>query len=151
MAKEFNTAVTCNPQRHYMVDVTSKMKVFERLINSGKYFTITYARQFGKSTSLNWILHNMSDNYLVIPISFESSASEDWNSTDNFCKYFCKKIIEPLGKISDYQSFWIDITNTEKLDYDILASKITEFCKHVSKKVVLTIDEVDKSLDNEFF
>ncbi|MBR6179188.1 MAG: AAA-like domain-containing protein [Bacteroidales bacterium] len=151
MAKEFNTAVTCNPQRHYMVDVTSKMKVFERLINSGKYFTITYARQFGKSTSLNWILHNMSDNYLVIPISFESSASEDWNSTDNFCKYFCKKIIEPLGKISDYQSFWIDITNTEKLDYDILASKITEFCKHVSKKVVLTIDEVDKSLDNELF
>ncbi|MBQ5550470.1 MAG: hypothetical protein IIT32_05370, partial [Bacteroidales bacterium] len=67
MAKEFNTSVTCNPKRHYMVDVTAKMKVFEGLINKAKYFTINRARQFGKSSALNWILWNMSDRYLVIP------------------------------------------------------------------------------------
>ncbi len=38
MAKEFNTSVTCNPKKHYMVDTTAKMKVFERLIDDGKYF-----------------------------------------------------------------------------------------------------------------
>lgn len=61
MAKEFNTAVTCNPKRHYMVDTTNKMKVFESLIDNQKYFTISRARQFGKSTSLNWILWNMNN------------------------------------------------------------------------------------------
>ena len=53
MAKEFNTSVTCDPERHYMVDTTAKMKVFERMIDDKKYFTINRARQFGKSTSLN--------------------------------------------------------------------------------------------------
>ena len=53
MAKEFNTSVTCDPERHYMVDTTAKMKVFESMIDKAKYFTINRARQFGKSTSLN--------------------------------------------------------------------------------------------------
>ena len=151
MAKIFNTSVTCNPNEHYMVDTTQKMKVFERLINNRNYFTINYARQFGKSTSLNWILRNMSDRYLVIPASFERSSAEDWISTDRFCRYFCKKMIEPLNKISDCKSFWINVMQIKKLDFDILADKITEFCKSVDKKVVLTIDEVDKSLDNQLF
>ncbi|MBR4264447.1 MAG: hypothetical protein IKQ46_00150 [Bacteroidales bacterium] len=151
MAKIFNTSVTCNPTEHYMVDTTQKMKVFERLINNRNYFTINYARQFGKSTSLNWILRNMSDRYLVIPASFERSSAEDWISTDSFCRYFCKKMIEPLNKISDCKSFWINVMQQDKLDFDILADKITEFCKSVDKKVVLTIDEVDKSLDNQLF
>ena len=38
MSRQFNTEVTCDPKRHYMVDTTNKMKVFERLINFGKYF-----------------------------------------------------------------------------------------------------------------
>ncbi len=151
MAKEFNTSVTCNPQRHYMVDVTAKMKVFEALIDQAKYFTINRARQFGKSSALKWILWNMSDRYLVIPTSFEKSSAEDWISTDSFCKFFCKKIIESLIQKPDYQKFWLDVKDTEKIDFDILSSKITEFCKLVKRKVVLTIDEVDQSLNNELF
>ncbi len=151
MAKEFNTSVTCNPKRHYMVDVTAKMKVFEGLINKAKYFTINRARQFGKSSALNWILWNMSDRYLVIPASFEKSSAEDWMSTDRFCKFVCKKIAEVLIKTPDYQEFWQNIKQTEILDFDILSAKITEFCKLTKRKVVLTIDEVDQSLDNELF
>ena len=77
MAKEFNTSVTCNPQRHYMVDVTANMKVFEVLITKVKNFTITRARQFGKSSALKWILRNMSDRYLVIPASLEKYSEKD--------------------------------------------------------------------------
>ncbi len=151
MAKEFNIEVTCDPKRHYMVDTTNKMKVFERLIDKKKYFTINRARQFGKSTSLNWILWNMSDRYLVIPASFEISSEENWINDDTFCKYFCAKMIEPLNKISDYKSFWVEVSKIEKLNFDILASKITEFCKSIDKKVVLTIDEVDQASNNVVF
>ena len=88
MAKEFNTSVTCDPERHYMVDTTAKMKVFERMINGRCYFTINRARQFGKSTSLNWILHNMSQDYLVVPISFETESDVNWQNDGTFFKYF---------------------------------------------------------------
>ena len=153
MAKEFNTSVTCNPKRHYMVDVTAKMKVFEGLIDDGKYFTITRARQFGKSTSLNWIYNNLSDRYLVIPASFEKYSEDSWNDDDSFCKYFCTKIIDACVRENDKSviSFWQDAKNTQKFDFDQLSQKITDFCQKCGRKVVLTIDEVDKASNNEVF
>ena len=153
MAKEFNTSVTCNPKRHYMVDVTAMMKVFEGLIDDGKYFTITRARQFGKSTSLNWIYNNLSDRYLVIPASFEKYSEDSWNDDDSFCKYFCTKIIDACVRENDKSviSFWQDAKNTQKFDFDQLSQKITDFCQKCGRKVVLTIDEVDKASNNEVF
>ncbi|MBR2887194.1 MAG: AAA family ATPase [Bacteroidales bacterium] len=153
MAKEFNTSVTCNPKRHYMVDVTAKMKVFEGLIDDGKYFTITRARQFGKSTSLNWIYNNLSDRYLVIPASFEKYSEDSWNDDDSFCKYFCTKIIDACVRENDKSviSFWQDAKNTQKFDFDQLSQKITDCCQKCGRKVVLTIDEVDKASNNEVF
>ncbi|MBO7438649.1 MAG: hypothetical protein J6U21_03115 [Bacteroidales bacterium] len=153
MAKEFNTSVTCDPKRHYMVDTTAKMKVFEGLIDKRKYFTITRARQFGKSTSLNWILWNMSDRYLVIPASFEKYSADDWSNDVNFCKYFCTKIIKACKNINDNYSaaFWEDVKMINDIDSEILSEKITDFCKECGKKVVLMIDEVDKASNNDVF
>ena len=153
MSKEFNTEVTCDPELHYMVDTTKKMQVFERLIDKRKYFTITRARQFGKSTSLNWILHNLSDRYLVIPASFEMYSADDWATTTNFCKYFCKKVINACNKVDDKSiiEFWENVKQIPDLDFDVLSNKITEFCKSTGKKIVLTIDEVDKASNNEVF
>ncbi|MCR5455861.1 MAG: hypothetical protein K6F33_12810 [Bacteroidales bacterium] len=153
MAKYFNTSVTCDPQRHYMVDITAKMKVFERLIDQKAYFTITRARQFGKSTSLNWILHNMSDRYLVIPASFEKYSTEDWIDDERFCRYFCTKIIDACAKGKDISiiNFWQSAAQTPKINFDILANIITDFCSKNDKKIILTIDEVDKASNNDVF
>jgi len=151
MAKEFNTAVTCNPKRHYMVDTTNKMKVFESLIDNQKYFTISRARQFGKSTSLKWILRNLSDRYLVIPASFELYSENSWQNDNSFCKYFCDKIIEACANDDGVIKYWKSAKRTPKIDFDILSQKITKFCKTCGKKVVLTIDEVDKASNNEVF
>ena len=155
MAKKFNTAVTCNPDIHYMVDVTNKMKVFEGLINDKCYFTITQARQFGKSTSLNWILHNMSDRYLVIPASFETTSDENWVNVKTFFDFFCTNMIDVFSKgmtaNETYRKFWTNAKKIKKPDFKRFASKITEFCQLVPQKVVLTIDEVDKCLDNQLF
>ena len=153
MAKEFNTAVTCNPRDHYMVDTTNKMKVFEGLINKKKYFTITRARQFGKSTSLNWILDNMSDRYIVIPASFEQYSEDNWIDDKAFCKYFCTKIIDACVKMDDKSitDFWKSAKRNSRINFDVLSKKITAFCQKCGQKVVLTIDEVDKASNNEVF
>ena len=153
MEREFNTSVTCNPKKHYMVDTTAKMKVFERLIDNGKYFTITRARQFGKSTSLNWILHNLSDKYLIIPASFETYSTENWTDDKAFCKYFCTKIIDACVMMEDkaITDFWKSVKRNSKINFDTLSKKITSFCKNSGQKVVITIDEVDKASNNEVF
>jgi hypothetical protein len=136
-----------------MVDVTAKMKVFETLIDRKNYFTITRARQFGKSSALNWILWNMSDRYLVIPASFEKYSEKDWTDDKSFCKFFCTKVIDACTKIDDKSSvsFWQTVKRTQKFDFDVLSRKITNFCKKCGRKVVLLIDEVDKASNNDVF
>lgn len=151
MAKEFNTSVTCDPARHYMVDTTKKMKVFETLIDKQKYFSITRARQFGKSTSLNWIYDNLSDRYLVIPISFETSDTVNWLSTKTFYEYFCENMATIDCNNTSVNEYWAEAKKSDVNDFKSFSLKIVEFCKAIGKKVVLTIDEIDKSLDNQLF
>ncbi len=156
MARQFNTAVTCDPKRHYMVDTTNKMKVFERLINNGNYFTINRARQFGKSTSLKWIYTHLNGEYLVVSLSFEDTEDSDWESPSTFYHFFCRYMVkaflsDDLTKDEKNAKFWEDAQNFEKPGIKDLSDKITDFCKSVSKQVVILIDEVDKSLNNQLF
>jgi len=155
MAKVFNTSVTCNPKIHYMVDTTAKMKVFERLIDNKCYFTINRARQFGKSTSLNWILHNMSQNYLVVPISFETESDVNWQNDGTFFKFFCGKLAQIFTEMPSSDTAWIEYWEKAQAqdikDFDNFSVVIKQFCKSVGRKVVLTIDEVDKASNNDVF
>ena len=156
MARQFNTAVTCDPKRHYMVDTTNKMKVFERLINNGNYFTINRARQFGKSTSLKWIYTHLNGEYLVVSLSFEDTEDSDWESPSSFYHFFCRYMVkafqsDALTKDEKNAKFWEDAQNFEKPGIKDLSDKITDFCKSVPKQVVILIDEVDKSLNNQLF
>ena len=155
MARQFNTVVTCDPKRHYMVDTTNKMKVFERLINNGNYFTINRARQFGKSTSLKWIYNHLNGEYLVVSLSFEDTEDSDWESASTFYHFFCRYMAKAFGagRTQNEQNakFWTDAPKIERPSIKDLSDRITEFCKLNSKKVVILIDEVDKSLDNELF
>ena len=155
MARQFNTEVTCDPKRHYMVDTTNKMKVFERLINFGKYFTINRARQFGKSTSLKWIYNHLNGEYLVVSLSFETTDKTNWIDNKSFYDFFCQNMITAFKaakiKNEEYEQFWKDAKQSEKPDFKYFSDVITEFCEKVQKKVVILIDEVDQSLDNELF
>ena len=155
MAKEFNTEVTCDPKLHFMVDTTNKMKVFERLIERKKYFTINRARQFGKSTSLKWIYTHLNGEYLVVSLSFEDTEDSDWENASTFYHFFCRYMVKAFtsGRTQNEQnaSFWKDAQNVEKPSIKDLSDRITEFCQQGTKKAVVLIDEVDKSLDNELF
>ena len=51
--KEFNTTAVCIPSKHYMVDITERVKEIKKMVDAGKYFTINRARQYGKTTTLN--------------------------------------------------------------------------------------------------
>ena len=45
--KQFNTTAVCIPSKHYMVDLSERVKEIKELVDDGKYFTINRARQYG--------------------------------------------------------------------------------------------------------
>ena len=151
MRKEFNITGSCNPEWHYMVDSAKRFEAVERLIDTGKYFTINRARQYGKTTMLQMIWRRLSDRYLIIDCSFEGVDDNAFSSHAAFAKMFARQManrLEPRCIEEGLVNIWQDCTAK---DLDELSETITRFTKMSPKPVVLTIDEVDKSSDNQLF
>ena len=151
MRKKFNITGSCNPEWHYMVDTEKRFKAVEELIDMGEYFTINRARQYGKTTTLQMIWRRLSDRYLVIPFSFEGVADEMFESHASFVRMFAKMMADWL-EFSNQDDTLVNVwRNAKAANLDDLAKLITIFTSQCQKPVVLTIDEVDKSSDNQLF
>ena len=151
MRKEFNVTGSCNPQWHYMVNTEKRFESVESLIAKGKYFTINRARQYGKTTMLNMIWRKLSDRYLVVPLSFEGLGDETFSSPEAFVASFKRQMARHLTSFrqnEDLIGVWQDSDTSSIEDLSLV---ITDFCKACPKPVVVTIDEVDKSSDNQLF
>ena len=151
MKKEFNITGSCNPEWHYMVDTAKRFSLVENLIETGKYFTINRARQYGKTTTLDMIWRRLSDRYLVVPLSFEGLGDAAFASREAFVAMFARQMNENLlylGRDDTKVEIW---DNCSAKTIEELSIVITQYCKEVQIPVVLTIDEVDKSLDNQLF
>jgi hypothetical protein len=148
--KEFNVTGLCIPEKHYMVDVSDKLNKIYKMINKGNYFTINYARQFGKTTILNLIKNNLKNEYLVIKLSFEGIGNEPFDREENFCKTFLglmkKQFI--FSKEKDLVDF---INNSNVKNFIELDLFITDLILKSNRKTILIIDEVDKSSENQLF
>lgn len=151
MRKEFNVTGSCNPQRHYMVDTEKRFKAVENLIDRGNYFTINRARQYGKTTMLNKIWFRLSDKYLVIPLSFEGLGDEAFASPATFVTTFKRQMARHLVSLRQNEALIGIWQNGDASSIDDLSEIVTDFCRACPKPVVVTIDEVDKSSDNQLF
>ena len=151
MKKKFNTTGSCNPAQHYMVDTSKKLAQIEEYIEEGSYFTINRARQFGKTTTMDLLFNRLSDRYLVVQISFEGAGEQYFRDEVTFCDRFKESIAKVL-KYTSWQSernLWISSVRTDSLDE--LSDSLTDFCMQIERPVLLMIDEVDKSSDNQLF
>ncbi|MCQ2234053.1 MAG: AAA-like domain-containing protein, partial [Paludibacteraceae bacterium] len=149
MTKEFNTTGSCNPERHYMVNIDDKLAKVKELVDKGLYFTINRARQFGKTTMMDLLYKNLKNVYKFIYISFESDSVETWQTTESFCSSLIDKFLGELPQSEDYD-YWKNCKDTVKT-LDDLSLAITKFCEKSEMPVVVMIDEVDKSQDNQIF
>ena len=75
--KQFNTTAVCIPSKHYMVDLSERVKEIKKLVDAGKYFTINRARQYGKTTTLSALRKALEKTYDVASISFEKKTRQD--------------------------------------------------------------------------
>ncbi|MCD8117901.1 MAG: AAA-like domain-containing protein [Lachnospiraceae bacterium] len=153
MKKSFTVTGLCVPARHYMVDLSSRVKqIADEYVAPGKYFTINRARQYGKTTTLFMLEENLKQDYLVLSLSFE--AADDFFTTKKiFADGLIMEIASELRRqkvqetlLSEWKSPVSEIYPMVDLD-----DKITWLCQNIDRKIVLMIDEVDKSSDNQLF
>lgn len=152
MAKEFNYTGTCVPGQHYMVDTSDKLEQIIALIEKGNYFSLNRPRQYGKSTTMNLLeLELEKRGYLPILISFEGIGDAVFESESRFCEIFLKLCAQILNYSEKELAEYLNNAREKVETLENLSEVITDFVITAGKKVVLMIDEVDRSSNNQLF
>ncbi len=149
--KVFNTAVLCVPTKHYMVDLSSRVQtIISNYIEPGKYFVINRARQYGKTTTLQALAMALRPQYYALSISFAGRPSM-FKNEQAFVNGFVRKLhaaMEQVGMDKELISEF-SIPKDSENPLEDLSDAITDLCNASDKEIVLMIDEVDESTNNE--
>ena len=157
MMKTFNTAGTCHPDVHYMVDITERLEIIRKMVAKGDYFCINRGRQYGKTTTLNAIKTVLeNDGYTVFALSFEDLGQSLFSSDEKFCAtvlWLMKDAIENgnVHALSDKsRDLILNAVDDEihPIETVIMSSILSKVCRYNGRPIVLTIDEIDKASDN---
>jgi len=146
--REFNVTGLCIPSKHYMADTSEKIRQIMEMVEKGQYFTINRARQYGKTTTIRLLEKVLLEKgYQVARISFEGIGDTPFENEENFCQSLIGQIAAALKnkKFSEYILWEESKAKTFKEFDDFLNNA----CK--DKKVVLIIDETDKTSNNLVF
>lgn len=153
MPKKFNVTGVCIPEKHYMADLGKKLDtIITDYIEEGKYFVISRARQYGKTTVLYLHGRRLAGQYVVLDLSFEA-ADDLFVSKYALAAGLIRRIYRELKrqKVSrDMLEEWGKPV-AEQFPFEDFSDRITELCSQSEKKIILMIDEVDKSSDNQIF
>jgi transposase len=152
MAKEFNITGLCHAHEHYMADVSDKLAKVRTLVDAGKYFIINRPRQYGKTTTLYTMTRMLEETgqYTVFNISFEGTGDAIFQEEKLFVSSFFSLLTRRVKKNPKLVKWMKEKEATISTMKD-LSLAITELVKKTKKKVVVLIDEVDKSSNNQLF
>ncbi len=148
MAKFFNTAGLCFPEKHYMVDPLTRLTDVEELIEKEYYFTLHAPRQTGKTTFLYALARklNAEGRYIALVVSFEQAG---------YGSITVDKANEVLTN-SIYQAAFEQLPEEyrpqdpeKKLSLNV-KNYLKEWSRSQTLPVVLLADEIDALLDDVF-
>ena len=155
--KEFTTTGVCIPEKHYMVDLTERVREIKKLVDAGKYFTINRSRQYGKTTTLTALLTKLCCQYVTISISFEGIGGAGFADESSFVIEFCRllrrefrretRIPDEIRKDIDALFYQEKKQQTFGDLFDVLLA----WCEQTKIPIVLMIDEVDSASDHQVF
>jgi hypothetical protein len=149
--KYFNVTGRCVPGKHYMVDMSEKIRaIMQGFVERGEYFVINRPRQYGKTTTLHLLAAALADGYLVIRMSFEGMdeffASNE-AVADGIRLNMLRLINEQMTALQDIWTAPIDAA----FPLNDLRHRISDMCAASDTPVVLMIDEVDRASDYGVF
>ena len=153
MAKRFNITGSCSPQKYYMADVSAQLADTYAMIENGEYFIINRPRQYGKTTTLYTIARTLrtKPDYLVFNISFEGVGDAFFADEQTLGRGFLRLLSDQAAVHPPELVPFLKQKSTEVGLFDDFSRTITELCQQTDKKIVVLIDEVDRSSNNRLF
>ncbi|MDE7311555.1 MAG: ATP-binding protein [Eubacterium sp.] len=161
MAKTFNVAAVCMPQKHYMVGLAKRLEEMKGYVDDGKYFMVNRARQYGKTTLLLALEQYLQEDYDVVFVDFQTFGNDEFASEHVFALSFAETFVQLLEETDfvpglNFQEVAGRIrqfSDTGYTGYRLkrLFSDLSSICACSDKPIVLIIDEVDSASDNQVF
>ncbi|MCI5994505.1 MAG: AAA-like domain-containing protein [Blautia sp.] len=161
MRKSFNITGDCKPNLHYMVNIDSRLVQIKKMVDSGSYFTINRARQYGKTTTLRALSRFLTKDYLVASLDFQMMSASKFRNENTFSVTFARIFIEAIEadnpdispELKDsFTTFKKDLReHKEEIELYELFQYLSRICDVSVKPVVLLIDEVDSASNNQVF
>ena len=156
--KRFNTTGICIPAKHYMVDISERVREIGKMVDEGEYFVINRARQYGKTTTLKALRQSLNSKYIVLSLSFEGISSAGYRTEGDFIKNFSRLILDqkeffgvplPEELCKSLQRF--RETDSHELEMGELFQAFRRWLLISSVPVILIIDEIDSASNNQVF
>jgi hypothetical protein len=136
-----------------MADVSGKVETVMGMIAAGDYFAINRPRQYGKTTLMYLLFHEMKKHkdYLALDISFEGIGTSAYADASRFIPALLDLLSMRLEFMDEPQAAALVEENSNISDFSKLSRFFTQFVGKTGRNVVLMIDEVDKSSNNQLF
>lgn len=156
--RTFNTTAVCVPERHYMVDLTTRLIEVKRMVDAGNYFTINRARQYGKTTLLNALSRYIKKEYFVLDLDFQAMDNDSFQNGGTFAQGLARMMMDasefrgvpiPEKYFAEFEK--ISEKDTGKVRMDDIFRIFLRWCRESDKPIVLMIDEVDSATNNQVF
>lgn len=155
MTKLFNVNGICRAEKHYMVDLSSRLKAIKTMVDAGDYFTINRARQYGKTTVLHALADYLKPDYYVISLDFQGLSYADFATEDRFVSAVSRQILLVVDGELSVEAERELVPYTDGSRNGVFLSEfflsLTRICKRAEKRIVLLIDEVDSASNNQVF
>ena len=153
MEKRFNVTGLCFADQHYMADVSNKLEQTMKMVEQGDYFIINRPRQYGKTTTLYTLSDTLTNTgkYIVFNMSFEGIGNLMFEDEAAFSQGFANLLGQMVEESAPKYKIFYNKAAKGTANLDILSKLITTIVNKIDKKLVLLIDEVDQSSNNQLF
>ncbi len=144
MARFFNTAGPCRPDRHFMLPAEERVLDIPPLVDKEAYFVIHAPRQVGKTTSLRSLAGTLSaaQRYVAVHVSCEQgqdlTGDPEWAVSSVIAAVTRETAVLPEPhRPPPIEEFRGDGVHSRLINY------LTAWCERCPKPVVLFLDEID--------
>ena len=154
MEKFFNITGSCDPDLHYMVDLSERLQKVRSMVDQGQYFCINRARQYGKTTLLTVLSDYLEKDYHVVSMDFQTMSSLAFESEQSFVSAFSAELLDSVDKFPDdiEEKLLAFSEKTPRFNsLQALFKVVKSWCCKAAKGIVLIIDEADTATNNQVF
>lgn len=148
----FNITGDCKPDRHYMVDLTSRLIQIAAMVQNGDYFSINKARQYGKTTILRALARFLAKDYDVVSFDFQRFGSNSFRTEEIFVSTLAEEFTRVNFIPKDIKEKLLTMTAKDRYcNLRVLFGILSDWCAIADKPIVLIVDEVDTASNNQVF